>query len=158
MPAFRLKTLKSSRRGFYAVQFPTWTAHAFIADREFAYRDLTEIGAGVELTSITDDRFLGELLSALLGKLAGVPWTEAGFADAVREILNSEVTDHEGCRGKTFIENLLRGAAGAKLYRTARFLNITDDAGVVKWTSQLIREWYPARHRKKRRGLRLTVA
>ena len=145
----RIDNLEKQRRGFYVVHFPTWTAHRLIADREFAYKELVETGKGVELTAVTDDCFFGELLKALLGKLAGVPWTEAGFADAVREILNSEVTDHEGCRGKTFMENLLRGAAGAKLYRTARFLNITDDAGIVKWTSQRLSEWYPARIAKR---------
>ena len=144
-----MNNLEKQRRGFYAVHFPTWTAHAFIADREFAYRDLTEIGAGVELTSVTDDRFIGELLKALLGKLAGGSWTEAGFADAIREILNSEVTDHASCKGKSFIDNLLRGAAGAKLYRASRFLTLTDDAGVIQWTSQLLSEWYPARISKR---------
>ena len=145
----QIDNLDKQRRGFYAVQFPTWTAHTLIADREFAYRDLTEIGAGVELTSVNDDRFLGELLRALLGKLAGVPWTKAGFADAVREILHSEVKAHEGCRGKTFIDAILQGAAGSLFYRSARFLNIADDAGVIKWTSQLISEWYPARIAKR---------
>lgn len=144
-----IENLEKQRRGFYAVQFPTWTAHALIADREFAYRELVTAGEGVELTSVTDDRFIGELLKALLGKLAGVPWTAAGFADAVREILHSEVTDHEGCRGRTFMDNLLRGAAGARLYRTSRFLNLADDAGIIKWTSQLISEWYPARVAKR---------
>ena len=146
---FPIANLEKQRRGFYAVQFPTWTAHALIADREFAYRDLTEIGAGVELTSVTDDRFIGELLKALLGKLAGVPWTKSGFADAVREILHSEVTKHEGCKETTFMDNLLRGAAGARLYRTSRFLNLADDPGIIKWTSQLISEWYPARIAKR---------
>ena len=145
----RIENLEKQRRGFYATHFPTWTAHTLIADREFAYRELVTAGEGVELTSVTDDRFIGELLKALLGKLAGVPWTKAGFADAVREILHSEVTDHEGCRGRTFMDNLLRGAAGARFYRTSRFLNLADDAGVIKWTSQLISEWYPARIAKR---------
>ena len=92
---------------------------------------------------------MGQLLRALLGKLAGAPWTEAGFADAVRETLNTTVTDHDGCKGKTFLANLLAGAAGPRLYRTSRFLNLTDDAGVCRWTSQLIQEWYPARIAKR---------
>ena len=136
--------LDKQRRGFYAVHFPNWTALALIADREMAYTDLTEIGAGVEITSVTDDRFLGKLLKALLSKLAGETWRKKGFADAIREILNSKVIDHDGCQGKTFMASLVSGAAGSKLYRASRFLNLADDAGVINWTSQLISEWYPA--------------
>ena len=144
-----IENLEKQRRGFYAVQFPLWTEAQLDKERLLAYREVVSQGAGVELTSITDDRFIGELLKALLDKLAGVPWTEAGFADAVREILNSTVTDHDGCKGKSFLANLLSGAAGPRLYRSSRFLNLTDDAGVCRWASQLIQEWYPARIAKR---------
>ena len=144
-----IENLEKQRRGFYAVQFPQWTAAQLDKERLLAYREVVSQGAGVELTAITDDRFMGQLLRALLGKLAGVPWTEAGFADAVREILNSTVTDHNGCKGRSFLANLLSGAAGPRLYRSSRFLNLTDDAGVCRWASQLIREWYPARIAKR---------
>lgn len=144
-----IENLEKQRRGFYAVQFPLWTAAQLDKERLLAYREVVSQGAGVELTAITDDRFIGELLSTLLGKLAGVPWTEAGFADAVREILNSTVSDHDGCKGSSFLANLLSGAAGPRLYRSSRFLNLTDDAGVCRWASQLIREWYPARIAKR---------
>ena len=144
-----IENLEKHRRGFYAVQFPQWTAAQLDKERLLAYREVVSQGAGVELTAITDDRFIGALLRALLRKLAGVPWTQTGFADAVREILNSEVTDIKGCKRRTFIANLLSGAAGTKLYRTSRFLNLTDDAGICQWASQLIAEWYPARIAKR---------
>lgn len=144
-----IENLEKQRRGFYAVQFPLWTEAQLDKERLLAYREVVSQGTGIELTAITDDRFTGQLLRALLRKLAGMPWTEAGFADAVREILNSTVRDHAACKGRSFLANLLSGAAGRTLYRTSRFLNLTDDAGVCKWASQLIREWYPARIAKR---------
>ena len=144
-----IENLEKQRRGFYAVQFPQWTASQLDKKRVFAYREMVSEGAGIELTAIPDDRFIGELLRALFDKLAGVPWTQEGFADAVWEVLQSKVMDHEGCRGRTFLANLLSGAAGRTLYRTSRFLNLTDNAGVYRWASQLIREWYPARIAKR---------
>ena len=144
-----IENLEKQRRGFYAVQFPHWTAAQLDKERLLAYREVVSQGTGVELTAITDDRFMGQLLSTLLGKLAGVTWTEASFADAVWEVLNSTVTDHEGCKGSSFLANLLSGAAGPRLYRSSRFLKLTDDAGVCRWASQLIREWYPARIGKR---------
>ena len=145
-----IETLEKQRRGFYTVQFPHWTAAQLDKERLLAYREIVSQGGGVELTAITDDRFLGELLRALLRKLAGVSWTEAGYADAVREVLNSTVRDHEGCKGnRSFLENLLSGAAGRTLYRTSRFLNLTDDAGICRWASNLIKAWYPARIAKR---------
>ena len=144
-----IEILDKQRRGFYAVQFPQWTDAQLDKERLLAYREVVSQGAGVELTAITDDRFIGELLRAVLGKLAGVHWTEAGFADTVREILNSNVTDHDGCKGSSFLANLLSGAAGPRLYRSSRFLNLTDNAGVCKWASNLIQEWYPAKISKR---------
>ena len=144
-----IENLEKQRRGFYAVQFPQWTASQLDKERLFAYREMVSESVGIELTAIPDDRFIGELLRALFDNLAGVPWTQAGFADAVREVLQSRVMDHEGCRGRTFLANLLSGAAGRTLYRTSRFLNLTDNAGVCRWASQLIREWYPARIAKR---------
>ena len=144
-----IENLEKQRRGFFAVQFPQWTASQLDKERLFAYREMVTEGAGLELTAIPDDRFIGELLRALFENLAGVPWTQDGFANAVREILNSTVTDHEGCKGRNFLANLLSGAAGPRLYRSSRFLNLTDDAGVCRWASQLIAEWYPARIAKR---------
>ena len=144
-----IENLEKQRRGFYAVQFPQWTDAQLDKERPLTYREVVSQGAGVEVTAITDDRFIGELLRALLGKLAGVPWTEAGFADAVREVLNSTVTDHEGCKGRSFLENLFSGAVGRTFYRTSRFLNLTDDAGICRWASNLIKAWYPARIAKR---------
>ena len=87
----RIEGLEKQRRGFYAVQFPRWTAAQLDKERLLAYREMVEHGEGIELTAIPDDRFIGELLKALLEKLQGVPWIEHGFAEAVREILHSTV-------------------------------------------------------------------
>ena len=140
--------LAQLRRGFLAAQFPQWVAHEFIAAREFAHRDLTEKGQGVEITAVDDDRFIGKLVKALLDAIAGVPWTAEGLAGAVREVLNRKVK-LEGYNGKTFIVSLLSGAAGPKVYKASRFLNILDDAGVIDWAKHLIETWYPAKLAKR---------
>lgn len=109
-------------------------------------------------TPLPDDRFLGELLRALLDKLQGVQWTETGIADAIREVLDSTVRDHEGCKGASFLANLKKGAGGSTLSKKSRFLHLTDDTGIIEWASKLIATWYPARIAKRgeARGLQIS--
>ena len=154
----RIEGLEKQRRGFYAVQFPRWTAAQLDKERLLAYREMVEHGEGIELTALSDDRFLGEFLRALLDKLQGVQWTETGIADAIRETLHSTVRDHEGCKGASFLANLKKGAGGSTLSKKARFLHLTDDTGIIEWTSELIATWYPARIAKRgeARGLQIS--
>ena len=154
----RKEGLEKQRRGFYAVQFPRWTAAQLDKERFFAYREMVEHGKGIELTALADDRFLGELLRALLDKLQGVQWTETGIADAIREVLDSTVRDHDGCKGASFFANLKKGAGGSTLSKKARFLHLTDDTGIIEWASELIATWYPARIAKRgeARGLQIS--
>ena len=154
----QIEGLEKQRRGFYAVQFPLWTAGQLDKERLFAYREMVEHGEGIELTAIPDDRFLGELLRALLDKLQGVQWTETGIADAIREVLDSTVRDHEGCKGAPFLANLKKGAGGSTLSKKSRFLHLTDDTGIIEWASELIATWYPARIAKRgeARGLQIS--
>ena len=132
----QIDALEKQRRGFYAVQFPQWTAGELDKERLLAYREMVEHGEGIELTAIPDDRFIGELLKALLEKLQGVPWIEHGFAEAVREVLHSTVETHERCKGVSFLANLKKGAGGSTFAKRARFLYLFDDAGIVEWTSE----------------------
>ena len=154
----RIEGFEKQRRGFYAVQFPRWTAAQLDKERLFAYREMVEHGEGIELTALSDDRFLGELLRALLDKLQGVQWTETGIADAIRETLHSTVRDHEGCKGASFLANLKQGAGGLTLSKKVRFLHLTDDTGIIEWVSALIETWYPARIAKRgeARGLQIS--
>ena len=154
----RIDGLEKQRRGFYAVQFPQWTAGQLDKERFFAYREMVEHGEGIELTALPDDRFLGELLRALLDKLQGVQWTETGIADAIREVLDSTVRDHEGCKDASFLANLKKGAGGSTLSKKSRFLHLTDDTGIIEWASKLIATWYPARIAKRgeARGLQIS--
>ena len=154
----QIEGLEKQRRGFYAIQFPQWTAGQLDKERLLAYRERVEHGKGLELTAIPDDRFLGELLRALLDKLQGVQWTETGIADAIRETLHSTVRNHEGCKGASFLANLKKGAGGSTLSKKSRFLHLTDDTGIVEWASELIATWYPARIAKRgeARGLQIS--
>lgn len=145
--------LEKQRRGYLAVNFPKWTSHTLkiaLADTE---TELTNEGLGIEITAIHDDRFLGELLTALLNRLTDQVFDSASLADAVREVLKQE-----GQNGKTFLGEINRGALGTSEYRKARFLHYTDDTSVVDWVRAFISEWYPARIQKRGDHFGLTHA
>ena len=97
-------------------------------------------GLGLETTAIQDDRFLGQLLSALLERLVGKVLASTSLAEAVRAVLDSDAST-----GKTFGTEIKAGALGASAYRKARFLHLADDDGVVNWGRTFVSEWYPAR-------------
>ena len=132
--------LSKQRRGYLAVNFPQWTAHQFQAELERSDSGLVTDGLGIEITAIGDDRFIGELLSALLERLIGTVLDSASLAEAVRKVLASEAST-----GKTFGTEIAAGALGASVYRKARFLDIADDDRVIDWVRGFISEWYPAR-------------
>ena len=132
--------LSKQRRGYLAVNFPQWTAHQFQSELERSDSELVTDGLGIEITAIDDDRFIGELLSALLERLVGKMLDSASLAEAVRVVLASDAST-----GKTFSNELVSGALGASAYRKARFLHIADDDRVVDWVRALLSEWYPAR-------------
>ena len=132
--------LSKQRRGYLAVNFPQWTAHQFQAELERSDSGLVTDGLGIEITAIGDDRFIGELLSALLERLIGTVLDSASLAEAVRKVLASEAST-----GKTFGTEIAAGALGASVYRKTRFLHIADDDRVIDWVRGFIFEWYPAR-------------
>ena len=109
--------LSKQRRGYIAVNFPKWTDYY-----------------------LQDDRFRGELITALLDRLTGKIFDSASLAKVVREVLQSL-----SASGKSFGNEILSGALGASDYRKARFLHIADADSVVDWARSLISEWYPAR-------------
>ena len=143
--------LTKQRRGYLAHQFPKWTADQFQADLENADSQLVLDGAGLEITAINDDRFLGGLLTVLLDRLTGNVFDAASLATAVREVLDADCST-----GRTFRSEIVSGALGASAYRKARFLHITDDDRVVDWIKGFIAEWYPARIAKNGDAYTLT--
>ena len=136
--------LEKQRRGYLAVNFPKWTSHMFEGALAKAEIELVNEGLGVEITSISDDRFLGELLKTLLQRLTGEVFNLTSLATAVQAVLKQK-----GKNGKSFWDEIHCGALGASEYRKARFLHCADNAGIVNWVSQFIAEWYPARIQKR---------
>ena len=108
---------------------------------------------GVEITAIHDDRFLGELLQALLDSLIGKVFKPESLAKTVREVLQSTSES-----GKTFGSEIESGALGAAAYRKVRFLHCADDDSVLNWGRAFISEWYPAHIEKRGVTFRLTYA
>ena len=131
--------LEKIRRGYLAVHYPKWVTAAFEKELEEAHTDVLSAGEGRELTSITDDRFLGEVLNTLLIRLKDRFFdSAASLATAIREVLDTV------SEGQTLFGRILQGGLGAKAYRRARFLKIGSDAFLINWARTFIKEFYPA--------------
>ena len=132
--------LENTRRGYLAVHYTQWVTAAFNQELEQTHAEYLEAGLGREITSVTDDRFLGVVLRVLLEKLTGEVFTDAAsLAGAIRDALN---TMYEG---QTVFGRIEEGGLGAKAYRKARFLKDSkDDAFVINWARTFIKEHYPA--------------
>ena len=131
--------LEKLRRGYLAVHYPKWVTAVFEMELEDAHTDALAAGTGHELTAITDDRFLGEVLRKLLDRLKGEVFnSDADLATAIREVLDT--VSH----GQTLFGRIKQGGLGTQAYRRARFLKIAGDAFVINWAKTFIKEFYPA--------------
>ena len=131
--------LEKIRRGYLAVHYPKWVTAVFQKELEATRSEVLRAGGGRELTAVTDDRFLGEVLNALLDRLKGEVFaSDLNLANAIREVLD---TMREG---QTLFGRIKAGGLGAQAYRRARFLQTGDDAFVINWARTFIKEFYPA--------------
>ena len=138
--------LEKLRRGYLAVHYPKWVTAVFEKELEEVSRiDAINAGAGVEITAITDDRFLGEVLKALLNRLTDEVFTnDNSLATAIREVLDT--VSH----GQTLFGRIKQGGLGAQAYRRARFLKTGSDTYVINWARTFIKEFYPATLSKRK--------
>ena len=132
--------LTKQRRGYMAVHFPKWTAHQLKSVLENTQKQMVMDGAGIEITAVSDDRMLGEVLKALLDRIHGKVFDSTTLANATREVLKMTCAS-----GKSFETEIQSGALGASAYRRGRFLNCSDDDRIVEWVRMFISEWYPVR-------------
>ena len=131
--------LEKLRRGYLAVHYPKWVSAVFQRELEEAHSDVLRAGEGREITAVTDDRFLGEVLKALLDRLKDEVFNnDASLATAIREVLDTV------SQGQTLFGRIEQGGLGAPAYRRARFLQIGSDAFVINWARTFIKEYYPA--------------
>lgn len=131
--------LEKIRRGYLAVHYPKWVTAVFEKELEEATSDAVSAGEGREITAITDDRFLGEVLRALLNRLKDEVFnSDANLATAIQEVLDT--VSH----GQTLFGRIKQGGLGAKAYQRARFLKIAGDIYVINWARAFIKEFYPA--------------
>ena len=131
--------LEKLRRGYLAVHYPKWVTDVFEQELEETRSELLDAGTGRELTAVTDDRFLGEVLKALLDRLKDEVFdSDANLATAIREVLDTV------SEGQTLFGRIKQGGLGAVAYRRGRFLKIGDDAFVIGWARTFIKEYYPA--------------
>ncbi|MDE0327328.1 MAG: hypothetical protein OXN27_25655 [Candidatus Poribacteria bacterium] len=131
--------LAKIRRGYLAVHYPNYVTAVFEAELEETRSDLLDAGTGLELTAVTDDRFLGEVLKALLDRLKDEVFEgDDRLATAIREVLDTV------SEGQTLFGRIKLGGLGTSAYRRARFLQIGSDAFVINWARTFIKEYYPA--------------
>lgn len=131
--------LEKIRRGYLAVHYPKWVTAVFEKELEEATSDAVSAGKGREITTITDDRFLGEVLRALLNRLKDEVFnSDESLATAIQEVLDT--VSH----GQTLFGRIKQGGLGAKAYQRSRFLKIAGDTFVINWARAFIKEFYPA--------------
>ena len=131
--------LEKLRRGYLAVHYPKWVTRVFETELDQARSDAVREGIGMESTAIRDDRFLGEVLKALLDRLKHEVFEgDDSLANAIREVLDTVNA------GQTLFGRIKQGGLGAQAYQRARFLHIGDDAYVINWARTFIKEYYPA--------------
>lgn len=136
---FQPERLEKIRRGYLAVHYPNWVTAVFETELEETRSDLLDAGTGRELTAVTDDRFLGEVLKALLDRLKDAVFEgDDSLATAIREVLDTV------SEGQTLFGRIKQGGLGTSAYRRARFLQIGSDAFVINWARTFIKEYYPA--------------
>ena len=110
-----------------------------------ASSDIVNAGSGRELTAVRDDRFLGEVLTALLNRLKDEVFeSDVSLANAIREVLDTV------SNGQTLFGRIKQGGLGAQAYRRSRFLKTADDAYVINWARSFIKEYYPATLSKRK--------
>ena len=137
--------LDTLRRGYFAVHYPKWVSAMFAAELETASSDIVNAGSGRELTAVRDDRFLGEVLTALLNRLKDEVFeSDVSLANAIREVLDTV------SNGQTLFGRIKQGGLGAQAYRRSRFLKTADDAYVINWARSFIKEYYPATLSKRK--------
>ena len=131
--------LEKLRRGYLAVHYPQWVTDVFNKELDHTTSDALNAGTAVELTAVRDDRFLGEVLKALLNRLKDTVFdADANLATAIREVLDTV------SEGQTLFGRIKQGGLGAQAYRRARFLKTAGDAYVINWARTFIKEFYPA--------------
>ena len=134
-----LNGLRNSRRGYFAVHYPKWVSAVFEKELEETTTDALNAGGGVEITAVRDDRFLGEVLKALLNRLKGEVFdSDTSLTKAIREVLDTV------SQGQTLFGRIKQGGLGAQAYRRSRFLKTAGDTYVINWARTFIKEFYPA--------------
>lgn len=136
--------LEKLRRGYLAVHYPRWVTEVFQKELEDTTSDAVKMGLGVELTAVRDDRFLGEVLKALINRLKDEVFNDVSLATAIRDVLDT--VSH----GQTLFGRIKQGGLGAQAYRRARFLKTAGDAYVINWARTFIAEFYPATLSKRK--------
>ena len=134
-----LNGFEKLRRGYFAVHYPKWVSAVFEKELEETTTDALNAGGGVEITAVRDDRFLGEVLKALLNRLKGEVFdSDTSLTKAIHEVLDTV------SQGQTLFGRIKQGGLGAQAYRRSRFLKTAGDTYVINWARTFIKEFYPA--------------
>ena len=92
-------------------------------------------GTGSELSAIRDYHFIGKLLAEIIDALAGTHWEQEALAAKLQNALNTEIDT-----GATYLSEIHRGVIGVKIWRKARYLNVSKTP--EKFCLELITDFY----------------
>ena len=93
-------------------------------------------GTGSELSAIRDYHFIGKLVAEIIDALAGTHWEQEALAAKLQNALNTEIDT-----GATYLSEIQRGVIGVKIWRKARYLNVSKTP--EKFCLELITDFYP---------------
>ncbi len=135
--------LSKHRRGYLATHHRDFVSSRFTDELSETTSDCINEGQGKELTAISYDLGIADILTPILNSLQGKIFTQQSIATVVRSILNAPTE-----KNKTLLSRLQAGEMGSVEYKYARFLHCLGEAEVLNWT-KFLSEWYPVRIAKR---------
>lgn len=136
--------LSKHRRGYLATHYRDFVSSRFTDELLKTTFDCINEGQGKELTAISYDLGIADILTPVLNSLQGKIFTQQSIATVVLSILNTPVENN-----KTLLDRLQAGEMGSVEYKYARFLHCLGETEVLNWTKRFLSEWYPVRIAKR---------
>ena len=116
------------------------TRNSIISDEQWE----TALERGYELSALRDYSFIGELVRSIVDRTAGKHYAKAELDAELQQLLDPETDDGK----RTYLAEIQSGAIGVKLWRKARYLNISKSP--IEFCIELTETFYPCQWRTYR--------
>ena len=100
--------------------------------------------SGNELSAIRDYAFIGELVRLIIDTTAGKKYDTKSLTADLTRILNTHTENEE----RTYLDEIQSGAIGVKMWRKARYLNISKSP--IEFCIELTETFYPCKWKRYR--------